>query len=676
MRSLTRHFRLLPYAFLIVWVIAVIAVFYAFHSYKMVPPVAALIRLGRELLTVAVICTIATAWGRLVMRWARIHSKSHLESLVFGTAIGHGIIATIMLVLGLMGWLRSPVVRATTMALALVALPEVWCLVREWARAAQSANWPPRTTWDFGTFLRFCLGASLLLGLLMASLPPTSWDALIVHLVIPREALAQGRLALDSQRVPAMSGRPILQHMLYAWGMALGGDVVPKLIHFSFALFTLLAVYAITRTYLHCSPLLAAALFYMTPVVQLVASWAYVDVGVTFYTVITLYALLNWMHRQEAQWVLLAGLLSVWSAQVKNNGWFIVLFATVFVVCGLLRSESSWQRRLRVFVLFCLVGVLASIPWLVLNLWNSQQVLPQASQAASRASSIPQEGTWFRDAARNGLNLLVLPWRMTMKGAQGRYDFDGEIGPLFLLFLPLWVLIWREERAVKALVLCAAAEFLLWLVWFSGGRLQNRLLMPIFPFLAMLTARTLAKLKEFTIRSFSPYHFTRLVIAGVLLLTLFSQVRYVSAFSPGSFIFGVRDRDEYLSYVLDHLYVSAPHYYGAMKQIEHSLAPSDMVGMLRPEKRVYYVPRSYVADPMPLHSSAEDMWEASRRLGLTHLLVSRSSLEFQLHQSGDPRLDRRAIAAYVDHLAVFLREHGRLLEDECADYELYALRES
>jgi hypothetical protein len=397
---------------------------------------------------------------------------------------------------------------------------------------------------------------------------------------------------------------------------------------------------------------------------------------VTFYTAITLYALLNWMHRQEAQWVLMSGLLSAWSAQVKNNGWFIVVFAAGFVVWELLGSCWTWRRRMRIFVLFGLVALVASLPWLVPNLWNSQQMLPQASQAASRASSIPRRATWFQEAAKNVFGLLTLPWSMTMKGAQGRYDFDGEIGPLFLLFLPLWVLIWHEERAVKALVLCTAVEVLLWLLWFSGGRLQNRLLMPILPVLAMLTARALAKLKEFSIRSFSPYHFTRLVVAGVLLLTLFLQVRYTSAFSPGSFILGVRDRDAYLSYVLDHLYVSAPHYHSAMKQIGHSLAPSDVVGMLRPEKRVYYVPRSYVADPMPLHSSAGDMWEASRRLGLTHLLVSRSSLEFELFQSGDPRLDREAIAAYVDQLAVFLREHGRLLEDECTDYELYALRGS
>ena len=262
-----------------------------------------------------------------------------------------------------------------------------------------------------------------------------------------------------------------------------------------------------------------------------------------------------------------------------------------------------------------------------------------------------------------------------MKGAQGTYEFDGEIGPLFLLFLPLWVLIWHEERAAKVLVLCVAAEFLLWLGWSSGGRLQNRLLMPIFPFLAVLTARALSKLKEFTIRSFSPYYFMRMVVVGVLLLSLAFQVRYVSAFNPGSFILGVRDREEYLSYVLDHLYISAPYYHSAMKQIERSLAPSDKVGLLWPEKRVYYVPRPYVANPLSLHSSPEEMLETSKRLGLTHLLVHRSSLDFQLHQSGDPRLDREAIATHVEHLGAFLEEHGQLLHDEHKDYELYALGE-
>jgi hypothetical protein len=665
--------RLLSLA-VVVWATAVIPVFYAYHHFKTVPLAVGLLRLGGDLLTAAVLGIIATAWGRLVLRWARIRTQSHLEGLVFGAAVGYGLLATIMLVLGLAGWLRRPVIWGVTLALAAAGLPEIWHLVQEWQQTLRVLSWPAKIAWNFETFLWFCLGASLLLGVLLALLPPTSWDALIVHLVIPKEALAQGRLSPDLQKIGGFTGRPILQHMLFAWGMALRGDTVPKLIHLSLALCTVLTVYSMTRRYLRCSPLLAATLFFMTPVVQLVASWAYVDVGVTFYTVITLYALLNWLHGQETHWALLAALLAAWSAQVKNNGWFILVFSVGMVVYKVLRTGWPGRQRVRFLVLFGLVGTLASLPWLVSNYWLSQQLLPQARQVAYKVSpTASQTAVQFQGIVRIGTRYLTLPWWMTMKGVQGVYEFDGELGPLFLLFLPLWALIWREERAVRVLMLCVATEFLLWLAWSGGGRLQNRLLMPIFPLLAILTARALERLRGLTIPSFSLFHFMRLVIVGVLLISLLFQLTCTSIYNPGAFILGIKDRDEYLSCVLDHFYTSSPQYYSAMRHIEDSLSPSDRVGLLWPERRVYYVPHAYVADPLPLRSSPEEMWQTSQTLGLTHLLVHRSSLDFQLHRSGDPRLDREAIAAYIEHLGAFLKEHGRQLYDEHEEYELYAL---
>jgi|GEM_PF-6425452 len=661
---------------LVIWTIAVISVFYAYHDFEVAPPLAGLTRWGADLLTAAALGVIATAWGRLGLRWVRVRTQSHLEGLVFGAAVGYGFLATIMLILGLAGCLRRPIIWGVTLVLAVGGLPEIRRLLQEWRWGLQALSWPPKIAWNFETFLWLCLGTFLLLGLLLSSLPPTSWDALIVHLVIPKEVLTQGKISPDLQNAHALVGHPILQHMLFTWGMALRGDTIPKLIHFSFALCTVLTVYAMARKYLCCSPLLAAALFYMTPVVQLIAPWAYVDVGVTFYTTIALYALLNWLHDRETQWVFMAALLAAWSGQVKNNGWFIVVFIVGMVVYELLQSGWPWRRRVQVLIQFGLVGLLASVPWLVSNYWLGQQPLPQAQSVVSKMNnSIPQRSVQLREVAQGGIRSLTLPWWMTMKGAQGTYDFDGELTPLFLLFLPLWVLIWREERTVRVSILCVVTEFLLWLGWFSGDRLQNRLLMPIFPLLAILTARALEKLKEFTIPSFSPYHFVRLVIAGVLLITLLLQISYTSMFNPGAFVLGMRDREGYLSYVLDHFYGSCPYYYSAMKQIERSLSPSDKVGLLWPEGRVYYVPRPYVADPFPLNYSPEEMWRVSQKLDLTHLLVNRSGLDFQLYRSADPRLDREAIAAHIEHLAVFLKEHGRLVYDEHKAYELYALVE-
>ena len=678
MRAFDRRiYARLLYVTLSIWAIAVVTVFYVYHGFKVVPPLAALTRWWGDLFTVAALGMISTAWGSLLLRWAKIQIQSCLERVVFGSAVGYGLLSTMLLILGLIGWLHKPIVWGVTLVLATAGLPEMRRLLQEWRRRFSAWSWPLTLSWDFETLLWFYLGMSLLLGLLLASVPPTSWDALIVHLVIPQEVLSEGRIDLALQKIPASAGRPILLHMLFTWGMALRGDTIPKLIHFSFAFGTVLAVYSMARKYLRCSPVLAATLFYMTPVVQLVAPWAYVDVGVTFYTVITLYALLNWLHNRETPWIVLTALLAAWSGQVKNNGWFIVVFTVGMIVYQLLRSGWPWRRRLRVFVLFGLIGVLTSLPWLVSNYRLGQQALPQARQVASKMdTAVTQTRVQPQEMGKGGIRLLALPWWMTMKGAQGTYEFDGEVGPLFLLFLPLWLLIWREEWATRILMLCVVTLFLLWLGWSSGGRLQNRLLMPIFPFLAILTARALEKLKEFTILNISPYQFMRLVVLLTLFVTLIVQIRASSAINPAAYVFGYRDRVEYLSSVLDNLYPSSPYFYSAMKQAEDSLPSSAHVGLLWPEKRVYYLPGSYVANPFLTSLSVEEMWEVSRELGLTHVLVGRSILEFErrLYTGLPSRYEK--ISTYTDRLDAFLKEHGRLLYSEHQAYEMYTLVES
>ena len=197
--------------------------------------------------------------------------------------------------------------------------------------------------------------------------------------------------------------------------------------------------------------------------------------------------------------------------------------------------------------------------------------------------------------------------------------------------------------------------------------------MPIFPAVALLTARALETLKKFSIRHFAPYHFARLAIALTIVVTLFTQLRFVSAFNPAAFILGYRDRAAYLSHVLDNLYPSSPYYYSAMRIIEQQLSPDAQVGLLWPEGRVYYMPRSYAADPFPRGSSPQEMWDISQELSLTHLLVGRSVLEFELELGAGAAEESEKIAAYVDRLDAFLSEHGSLVHDEHGAYQLYSL---
>jgi hypothetical protein len=238
----------------------------------------------------------------------------------------------------------------------------------------------------------------------------------------------------------------------------------------------------------------------------------------------------------------------------------------------------------------------------------------------------------------------------------------------------MWPFVWWERREHRVLISFVSTGFLLWLVT-SGSRLQNRLLMPVFPAVSALTACGVRELKRFATQHLSSQRFTRLVLIVVCCVVMVNQLIITSKCSPMSFIVGGRSRGEYLAYMFDYFFPNSPGYYQAMLEIVR-LPKDARVGLLWPENRAYYVRRSYVVAPFGLQASPKEMWERSRELGLTHLLVHRTGLVFRLHGSADVRLDREAIAAYVEHLEVLLEQHGTKLPSERRDYELYALRES
>lgn len=693
LRPDSAHFRkTVSSAGLVLWVMVVFGVYYAFHHFEIVPFKTALASWGANLLTLLGLVAVAAAWGRMGLRQLGVRTHSSLESVVYGVALGYGFVATIVLILGLVGLLRQTVIWGVALALTLGALPELRRLYREWSTLFRQLQLAQFLSWDFDAFLRLVLAAFLMMGLLLASVPPFSWDALVIHLLIPKNALQHGVISVENADASVFTSRPILQHMLFTFGMGLRNDTMPKLIHFSFGFLTVLAIYSLARDHLNCSPLLAASFFYLMPVVQLIAPWAYVDLGAAFYTTTAIYALLNWLGDRESRWALVAAACAAWAAQVKSTGFFIVVFTVLLVSYELLRVHRSWLRRLAVFLQLAVVGLLVSLPWMTANcLLDAPTLGGQTGSLSARLRSslaaaqvqkpaIAQEVSNPRvaDVAAPALGgsvvrYLALPWSMTMMGFEGRYEFDGELGPLFLLMLPMWTLVWREKREHRVLISFAVVGLLLWLAT-SGTRLQNRLLMPVFPLVSAITACGVRKLELFTIPHLSPHRFARLVLIVVCCIVMINQLIITSKCSPVPFIVGGRNRAEYLAYMFDHFYPNSPGYYEAMIQVLR-LPPEARIGLLWPETRAYYVGRPYVVDPFGLKSSPEEMWEISRELGLTHLLVHHSGLEFGLHGSDDVRLDREAIAAHMEHLAVFLEEHGSLLPSEQKDYELYLLDE-
>jgi len=132
--------------------------------------------------------------------------------------------------------------------------------------------------------------------IILSSVPPVSKDELVHHLALPKLYLKHGGM----YEIPFMpfSYYPMNLQLLYMIPLYFGNDIVPKLIHFSFAVLTAWLIFAYLRsrtTTLY--GLFGALLFLSIPVIVKLSTTAYVDLGVIFFTTASLLLLFKWADK-------------------------------------------------------------------------------------------------------------------------------------------------------------------------------------------------------------------------------------------------------------------------------------------------------------------------------------------------------------------------------------------
>src|SRR3989454_241463 len=89
------------------------------------------------------------------------------------------------------------------------------------------------------------LGGAWLVAWLWATIPPTFYDELVYHLIIPQRVLATGELLTLPWVVFTLM--PHASDLLLAWGLVLGGDLGARAIQFALWVMCYLAVWAIVE---------------------------------------------------------------------------------------------------------------------------------------------------------------------------------------------------------------------------------------------------------------------------------------------------------------------------------------------------------------------------------------------------------------------------------------------
>ncbi|TAL10556.1 MAG: hypothetical protein EPO02_07155 [Nitrospirae bacterium] len=202
------------------------------------------------------------------------------------------------------------------------------------------------------------MGVTLLVAWLWATIPPTFFDELEYHLVIPQRALATGEL----QTAPWVffTLMPHASDLLLAWGMALGGDLGARAIVFALWVVCVLGAWGLAEAIAgseHAAPSWAAGLVVAalaaSPMLWFLATLPFAETGLAV-SILIAAAILVSCRGEPRPWLAL-GLVLGLAVSVKLAGLYWVAGALVAALV------AGWPARAVFRSMLIVLAMLA--PW-------------------------------------------------------------------------------------------------------------------------------------------------------------------------------------------------------------------------------------------------------------------------------------------------------------------------
>jgi 4-amino-4-deoxy-L-arabinose transferase-like glycosyltransferase len=580
------------------------------------------------------------------------------SALLFRTCLAGcvlGAAATLYLLLGLAGYVHNPL--ANFGVLLVLAAGAVFFLA-EFFSIPIKANRLERLIW---VAILVILIAEIVLGFL----PPTARDELTHHLAIPKLYARVGRI-IEVPMAP-YAYYPMLLDMLYTPLIYWGYDFIAKHTHALFGFLTGLLIYAyLTRRLSRVYGLLGFFFFISTPAVLRLSHWAYIDLGITFYSTAALLCLLRWCEEREARhWLFLAGLSLGFALATKPNGLLAaLLLGLLFVLVIGRRPRKPLGGLVSELALFAGVTLLPFTPWLMKN-WHQTgnpfypllgNFFPARSASVIDAASFVGLGVVEKRHLLYGENIwqiLGLPLRIFFSGQDDNPQyFDGVLTPVLLLFLP-WAFKgkWSEEKKLIALFAFGYLVLALFLI-----DMRIRYILLIVPSLVVLLAYGIFNmylsikrplLMFGTLLFFAAWHGTYLW-------------RYVQNDRPFNYLRGSETREAFLNRALPE--------YPAMQYVNYKVAPSAKIYLLFLGRRAYYCERDYFHDAGELPAflvgaiqkgkDPEDIGRILSSRNITHLMLREDLLIRFLSENLTPDRGRIWNDFATTRLRLAFRERG------------------
>jgi hypothetical protein len=443
---------------------------------------------------------------------------------------------------------------------------------------------------------------------------------------------------------------PMNLHLLYMVPLYFGNDIIPKFIHFGFALLTAWLIFSYLQRRLSTTYGLLGVIFFLSvPIILKLSINVYVDLGLIFFSTASLLSLLRWMESGfQKRFLVVSAIFCGLAMGTKYNGLITFGLLTLFVPFVYSRynrgGRPGFIDSAAQGLIFFFISVLLFSPWMVRNTyWKNNPIYPlydnwfkrskvEQTEIVAKGDSIKSSLGFFTKRSllyhETWWEMALLPVRIFFQGKDGNPQFfDGRLNP-FLLFLPIFSFfgIGKDPPGIQSekKMLFAFAMLFFGFAFFTSA-LRIRYIAPIIPPLVILSVYGVKNMARIVVKLPNPFSQKAGLTAVFCLLSFFLllNARYiVSQFrsvEPFGYIGGSVSREEYIeNHVLE---------YPAIQYINKNVAPESRLLFIFLGKRGYYCDRDYTLNRGRLYrivkesESPEQIFMKLRNMGITHLLI-------------------------------------------------------
>ena len=546
---------------------------------------AMLLQQGVTILYLTGWCLMTIGIGRLCLSIMAIRFASRSEGLFLSAGTGLVITGYTVFLLGVMKSLYPFSIGILLTSLAL-------CSAAGWLRPIRTT--PSAPSAPTGDLVRE-LSAVLLLGIILIAsfvltlTPEIGKDALIYHLAVPKlYLLHHGFYFIPGN---AFAGYPLLSEMHYLLALFLQNDILAKAMNFVILCGILIGMNLFARHVLQNQRFssLSMVIFASIPSVFAVSHAAYNDLFVTFFTLAAIYSFFRWSEERLTAWLILCGLFSGSAAACKYTALLLTPIGCLGILWLAKRSGNGARETFRHLALYAATALIAGSPFYLKN-WivTGNPFYPFFYGIFGGKGWDPDQARLYDlliqnlGMGRNLLDYLLLPWNLSLRAKMDGIEFDGILGPIFLLTLPFLAALRHWETPLRMMLIYVLLTFCFW----ASSAQQIRYLIPLFPLLAIVVGAILTGYRNRKVI----FGLLLCIVAGSLAFNGYHIAREFIKINPLPVAVGLESRDRFLSRTLP----TYPMY----RFVNESLPPDARVFLIYMKNFTFLCDRDCYADAM------------------------------------------------------------------------------